>query len=146
MFMGSLQVVDLANNRIVSSHEEEHYIRAVTALPGRNQVIYGTNGGRVRVFDLESGRVAMKLPGHTAPVYTIAVSGDGRVAVSAAQDHTLRVWDLARAVELTSFRGEWNMRSAAISEDCRTIVAGDWLGRLHFLVIERELAGGPAFH
>src|SRR5207245_2319655 len=35
------------------------------------------------------------LTGHTGTVYSVAVTGDGRTAVSGADDGTVRVWDLA---------------------------------------------------
>jgi hypothetical protein len=43
---------------------------------------------------------------------------------------------------MQAYRKDTNMRSATIADDGGMIVAGDWLGRLHFLVVERE--GDPS--
>jgi WD40 repeat protein len=48
----------------------------------------------VRVWDLALGRCAAVLEGHTIWVTSVAVSADGRAAVSGADDRTVRVWDL----------------------------------------------------
>jgi hypothetical protein len=65
------------------------------------------------------------LTGHTDGVTSVAVSADGRTAVSGAWDHTVRVWDLSsgqcRAI-LTGHTG-W-VRSVAVSANGRTTVSG----------------------
>jgi len=47
----------------------------------------------VRVWDLETG-LSRVLHGHTKHVYAVAVTPDGRCAVSGSWDTTVRVWDL----------------------------------------------------
>ncbi|MBL8794373.1 MAG: serine/threonine protein kinase [Planctomycetia bacterium] len=49
----------------------------------------------VRVWEVESGRMLRSLEGHAGPVTCLAVSPDGRLAVSgSSQDATLRWWDI----------------------------------------------------
>jgi WD40 repeat protein len=43
--------------------------------------------------------------GHRGPVRAVAVSPDGRHAVSASEDHTLKVWDLETGRELRTLTG-----------------------------------------
>lgn len=45
------------------------------------------------------------LEGHSASVYGVALSADGRRAVSASLDRTLKVWDLERGRELFALEG-----------------------------------------
>ena len=41
--------------------------------------------------------------GHTGPIKAVAITPDGRRAVSASSDRTLRVWDFETGMELLSF-------------------------------------------
>jgi len=60
----------------------------------------------------------------TAEVLGIAVSEDGRIAVSAASDKTLKVWDLASGRELRTLEGHSErVYCAALSGDGRLAVS-----------------------
>lgn len=64
------------------------------------------------------------LAGHSAPVYGVAVSGDGRLAVSASDDATLKVWDTETGRELRTLRGHaTSVYRLALSEDGRIAVS-----------------------
>jgi WD40 repeat protein len=45
------------------------------------------------------------LKGHTNSVNAVAVTADGRRAVSASADQTLRLWDLANGQTIRTFEG-----------------------------------------
>ena len=68
------------------------------------------------------------LTGHTGPgwVRAVAVSADGRTAVSGGSDCTVRVWDLAGTAEPRVLTGHdrWVL-GVAVSADSRTVVSGD---------------------
>jgi WD40 repeat protein len=80
-----------------------------------------------------SGKTLM---GHTDAVNSVALTPDGSKAISASDDHSLRVWDLDSGQEITSFTLECAVLSCAVSPS-GVIVAGDESGRVHFL----ELVG-----
>jgi WD40 repeat protein len=69
-------------------------------------------------------------------INAVAVTPDGRCAVSASDDHTLRLWDLKSGKEIATFTRESGMDSCAIAPDGQTIVAGERSGRVHFLRFE----------
>ena len=48
----------------------------------------------MRIWDLETGQTLTTLQGHTDTVSAVAITPDGRRAVSGSEDRTLRVWDL----------------------------------------------------
>ena len=45
---------------------------------------------------LPTGQAVRSLEGHTHGVNGVAVTADGRFAVSASKDKTLKVWDLGK--------------------------------------------------
>ncbi|HJH31809.1 MAG TPA: hypothetical protein C5S50_06455 [Methanosarcinaceae archaeon] len=73
------------------------------------------------------------LEGHTGGVNAVAVTPDGKHAISGSDDNTLRVWDIASGEIIASFSGDGFLHACAISPDGRTIVAGEASGRVHFL-------------
>jgi WD40 repeat protein len=106
--------VSVLNNNVVQAvlrlppEDTEDTIRCCTLLPG-DRVVLGTDF-KLHVYDSNTGRVIRTLRGHTAPVYAIAPSPDGRYLLSASSDLTLRVWDCDRDLPLLSlfFAGsEW---------------------------------------
>jgi len=66
----------------------------------------------------------------------VAVSGDGRRAVSASGDRTLKVWDLDAMREVAAFRADAAVTCCTLAADASTIVAGDTAGRVLFLRLE----------
>ena len=54
----------------------------------------------VKVWDLTSGQELRTLTGHADWVNSVAVSADGRLALSGSSDTTVKVWDLRSGQEL----------------------------------------------
>src|SRR5206468_995552 len=60
------------------------------------------------------------LEGHTSSVTGVAVTPDGRRAVSASPDNTLKVWDLESGRELRTLEGHsGSVTGVAVSSDGR---------------------------
>ena len=67
----------------------------------------------------------------------IAITPDGKRAVTASYSGKLRVWDLEQTRELASFTAENPLQACAITRDGATVVAGEHLsGRVHLLRLE----------
>jgi WD40 repeat protein len=63
--------------------------------------------------------------GHTASVRSVALSGDGRTAVSGSADKTVRVWDVETSQCLKVMQGHTDsVTSVALSGDGRRAVSG----------------------
>ncbi|WP_437492471.1 TIR domain-containing protein [Sorangium sp. So ce1014] len=59
----------------------------------------------LELVDVASGRTVGVLAGHSAPVVACAATPDGKRAISASLDRTLKIWDLATRSELATLRG-----------------------------------------
>jgi WD40 repeat protein len=90
----------------------------------------------LKVWDLERGKELETLAGHSEAVKAAAVTPDGKRAVSASMDQTLKVWDLETGKVVAAFTADAPLLSCAVGPDGRGIVAGDGLGRVHFLSLE----------
>src|ERR1035437_2630122 len=64
------------------------------------------------------------LAGHSHVVSGVAVTPDGKRAVSASRDHTLKVWDLDTGLVIATFHCDGSAQCCAFVDDHR-IVAGD---------------------
>ncbi len=64
--------------------------------------------------------------GHSNTVHAVVFSPDGRLLVSASEDSTIIIWDVAARRELRTLRGGNNgADSVAFSPDGRTLASGD---------------------
>jgi len=107
---------------------------ALFALAATDELgLTGGPNGTVRLWQLSDGAPAGRLVGHRAWVAALAVTPDGRRAVSSGYDETVRVWDLAGQRLERTFRGHrMGVTTVAISADGRLIASGglDWTVRL----------------
>ena len=67
------------------------------------------------------------LHGHAGTVNYVAVSADGRRAVSASDDRTLKVRDVQSGDVLMSVSAKHPLKSCAIAPDGVTVLAGEQL-------------------
>jgi WD40 repeat protein len=73
-------------------------------------------------------------------VFGVAVTADGKRAVSASDDKTLKVWDVESGLIIATFHCDVAPRCCAFVE-LERFVAGDFGGRVHVLLLEE--AGTP---
>ena len=73
------------------------------------------------------------LRGHEGWVLSVAVTSDGRRAVSASDDRTLRVWDLETGEEQAAVALDGALWSVSVAPDGVTIVTGDRVGNVYCL-------------
>ncbi len=82
------------------------------------------------------GPLIRTVEGHTNRVNDVVVTPDGRRAISASDDRTLKVWDLETGNIIVNFSGDSTLVTCAVSPNGQTIVAGEDSGRVHFLRLE----------
>jgi WD40 repeat protein/DNA-binding SARP family transcriptional activator len=79
-------------------------ILSLAASPDGRFVASGDQAGAVSVWDLDASEWAHRLDAHTGAVNGLAFGGGGAL-VTASEDGTARVWDLATGRERSTFRG-----------------------------------------
>ena len=89
----------------------------------------------LKVWDLDSGRELRTLAGHSDYVRGVAVTADGRRAVSASDDNTLKVWDLESGTVIARFMCDAAATCCAFA-GADGIFGGDRGGRLFWLRLE----------
>ena len=63
--------------------------------------------------------------GHSQPISSIAISPDGKIALTAGADELIKLWDLTTASELRTLNGHLGyVTSVAISPDGKTALSG----------------------
>jgi WD40 repeat protein len=73
------------------------------------------------------GPLLRTLAGHSGPVSAVAVTPEGRLAVSGSDDKTLKVWDLATGAEVRTLAGHDHVVCAvAVTPDGRLAVSGSY--------------------
>ena len=103
----------------------------ISASGDRTLKIWNLETGRERCtlgylsgWDTETGQEVRRFAGHSDSVTDVAVSPDGRLAVSASDDHTLKVWGLGTGQELRTLAGHSGpVTGVAISPDRRRAVS-----------------------
>jgi WD40 repeat protein len=90
----------------------------------------------MRLWDLSSGQCLHTLTGHTNWVNSVALSVDGRLALSGAEDNTVRVWDLAAGRTVAVFHHSRPVTAVALARQERIVVVGDDLGNVLFFRLE----------
>lgn len=111
----------------VRDYSQYRSIRCVAFYPNGRRAVVGTTKGVLHVFDVESGRHVVSFGGHQGSVNCLAVSPDGRLALSGAQDNTVQLWRLPEvpdpkatsASEVDRFLHDSYVYSVAFSPDGR---------------------------
>ncbi|HEX5271604.1 MAG TPA: WD40 repeat domain-containing protein, partial [Gemmataceae bacterium] len=106
----TVRVFDAATGAELKRIKAPTWVDSVAWLPGGRRVLStGNNGDNlVHLWDVETGTELRRFAGHTEPAITVAVAPDGRTALSAGKDGTLRQWSLAPTdpVVLSAHEGE----------------------------------------
>jgi WD40 repeat protein len=94
----------------------------------------------VGVWEVENADAPAWLKGHSTAINCVEMSADGKLVVTASQDHSLKVWDLRRRQLIASFRSDSSISVCAIVRS-DIFVCGDETGAVHFLRLENAGVG-----
>jgi WD40 repeat protein len=126
---------DLATGKPTRSISVEKGSYPVAIMPDGRRAVSGSGSSEnvLKLWDLSSqnGAPIRTLSGHTKAINAIAVSPDGRTAISARSDGTLRLWDLAAGTTIRAFKGHGGeVNAVAITPDGRAALSGSVDGTL----------------
>jgi hypothetical protein len=87
------------------------------------------------LWDVASSQTAHELAERTSRVLACAFSTDRRLALSASNDCTLRLWDLTSGCEVARYVADAAMHWCAFSPGGTRLVSRDSYDTVHFLTI-----------
>ncbi|MCG8358784.1 MAG: TIR domain-containing protein [Kiloniellales bacterium] len=80
-----------------------------------------------------AGAEIRRFDGHEGYVLAVAITADGKQALSASSDRSLRLWDLDSGAEIRRFSSDWSILCCDLISDPPRVVFGDTMGRIHLL-------------
>jgi WD40 repeat protein len=113
------------------------WVNPLVITPGGQSAVYTPDDSVPLVIDLERGVVLTRFSPHSGPVLSLAVTPDGRAALSSSRDETI-LWELATGAVLAGPWYGWRLYSLAITPDGTRFVAGTWEGT----IVIAQLADG----
>jgi WD40 repeat protein len=122
---GAIHIWDVATGKkcpTLRTGEKVWFSSAVFTPDGKEVVSCYSQDNRVFTWDVTTGRPRRRLLGHAKPATSVAVSPDGRLALSGSPDKTVLVWDLESGQELHRLPTSFEHCAGTFSPDNKYIL------------------------
>lgn len=87
-----------------SSYQQNNILTSVAWDPKGNNIAYAGEETVITIYDSKTGTTVKTLRGHTASIYGLKWTSDGKI-VSGATDNTVKVWDAKNGSEIKTLSG-----------------------------------------
>jgi WD40 repeat protein len=137
----SLRVYDPAAATLLQENASTTPVLAVRFSPSGREMITGAEK-LASVWAYASPAATANLAGHQGPVYSVAISADGKLAASASADQSIRLWNAATGEPAKQFSGHAGaVYSVHFTSDSTKLVSAgaDGTGRLWDVAAGTEL-------
>jgi WD40 repeat protein len=132
---GMLKVWQLESGTEIRAFRKPGSFTAFAMTPDGSRVV-SVYKAVMTLTDVDSDAEIRKFVGHSDYINAVVMAPDGRRFLSAADDRTVRLWDLESGQTAAWFEGDGAMTACAVLSDGVTVIAGDALGNVHFLRLE----------
>jgi WD40 repeat protein len=102
---GAVHVWSTTSGRFVRRIEAQGPPGSMAVSPTRAAALVGAAGGEAHLYDLPTGRLLQRLPGHQGALAASVFLPDGRRAATADEGGVLRIFDLETGAELHRWSG-----------------------------------------
>ena len=75
----------------------------------------GGDDGKIRVWDIDSGKAIRTIPAHSGWIRCLIISADGKYLFSGSDDGSIKIWDLAKDTAPMTLSGVGRVYSLALS-------------------------------
>jgi hypothetical protein len=141
----TLLLFDVVNQAQAQSLDKLEMLQSVSHCqftPDGSRLLAGGSSGHIAIFDVSREgllRESGQFPGHSSDITCVALSADGRFALSGSKEKKVRYWDVAAGAELAVFAGfEGAIKACYIARNGRTGAATDGAN-----LLELDLTGKP---
>ncbi len=120
----TLIIWDLERGIALHTLKDIDVVEMVVMIQDGEQVI-STSGDTLKIWDLKSKRVLHTLKIHTNGIFSVAVTRDGKRAVSASSDSTLQIWDVKSGKKMRTLEGHTRgIYSMVVTQDGKFAISG----------------------
>ncbi len=67
---------------------------SIQFIPGKNELAVGYMGKMTKIWDLLTGKLVRRFPGHTDWVQHVEISPDGKTMITSSRDNTCKFWNV----------------------------------------------------